>query len=1485
MTVRLLALAALVTKSVPAAPLSSAMSAVAASPSRAAASSASSEDFTLTASKDALQFANNALELRVDRNDGVWRGLIDRKSRTVVMRAASDCTGLDFTLNGGWVCESGKQRTALGDKGLDLAREWRFRTDPQDLGEKEGWAKPDFQDSAWQTLRVPGSWESQGVTSMYPGAPAPEWLPYNGYAWYRTLVTIPSGWPKGDLTLYLGAIDDLDWVYLNGQLVGKSTDYEGDWWAKPRAYTVPAHLVRWGEGNTIAVHVYDRGGDGGIVKGPVFLAPKAEASKVLAGGAAAARSPWKYMSHRLDRGQGRATLIVDSGMPGWRLTQRFTLRRSDPVVERCVRLENVGGAKGVLRYLRLTADGLCIGEPGKCFYRVLANYPPADVRLDALTPGRRVAQQWGSSIGNFVLLHNASRQLSLVANTYSDEEHAWAEVTEGKGAIRVDGLLAVVCRAEQNKVLDVGTQFIAVADGDLGAALRACHRVYDRVGLRPPTATQDQAARAIIYSAHPGGTIDSGFQDVGGYSQFAKLLPSLRDLGVNVLWFLPIWKGPVYAPDDYYALDERLGSVAECKLLVDQAHALGIRVLLDLVPHGPRDVSGLHLQHPDWVSRKQDGELMYWWGCLSCDYAHPGWQQYMGEHAAYWVKQVGVDGYRVDCAGGGPENWSPYGGNRPSMSNQWGGLGVLASARREMEKVKLDPLLLAEAAGPAFFRSANWTYDWPLCLDILRRIDDEPVEQFVPHVRQWLQNTQYAFPREGRLMRFLENHDTLRSALVYGPARMRALMALIAFSRGTPLLYEEQEVGHRVFLRELLALRKKREELTLGEADYLAVRTSDPAVFAVMRTCHRSQSVGVANLRPTATTCTLALPVAALQDKSAREAAVHAVGSQEVIRLIGTPRPGVEVSYRVKLRPYEAALIALGPGPPTSPPSHRASPPLVGTRPRVKASEDAVTVENGIYRLVVDKQSGGLVRSLGPAAAPEAPILTDMAFGQGSRRFWLGSGRLEISGDALRELTSQQSADEVAIVAKGELSRTIGGRTEPTLNYQVCYSCNTGSDIRVAYSLAPRIDLSDVRASLTETLRFANANRWYVRTLEGELLDDAVLRHPKDIRYEGRYWHGWGDALWQARLLPLDDRQPVVAAIRDDDYVAVTELRGLSGLPEDVRLKERHGKVEGLHLCLDWLSGEHATSLRKDRTYEVGYTLRVGRGSLAMLRASVPQAREREPLAGPATVRFTSAGSAWLVENTHYAVLIKRSEGGMIKWLKATGAPAAILRDMCIYSDRGLYGDYTDPSGNKVQTHASSRSDPEPDVRVERTEGCVRLSFRSFFRHSYAGGLSVIGPRTEYRITSEFDETPVIRVRCAVRPHVQLPDAQVFMANIVNVADFDQWAVADKDGVSRGTATEAVGRLWESRTKGFAAKPVMVMIGRESNSYVLFTDMQFCPSFQNAFVHGRRGAGTAFLAFFDGSPADLEPRWYEIAYAMRVGRGGLTEALREAGLS
>ncbi len=141
----------------------------------------------------------------------------------------------------------------------------------------------------------------------------------------------------------------------------------------------------------------------------------------------------------------------------------------------------------------------------------------------------------------------------------------------------------------------------------------------------------------------------------------------LADLGVTVLWLSPVFPSPShhgYDATDFREIEPRLGTKADLKALIEAAHDRGLRVLLDFVPNHVSET------HPFFVDARTDPDSPYrdyftfthwpdeyesFFGVKSLPQInndHPAARRYVIESAVYWLREFGVDGFRLDYAYG-----------------------------------------------------------------------------------------------------------------------------------------------------------------------------------------------------------------------------------------------------------------------------------------------------------------------------------------------------------------------------------------------------------------------------------------------------------------------------------------------------------------------------------------------------------------------------------------------------------------------------------------------------------------------------------------------------------------------------------------------------------------------------------------------------------------------------------------------------------------
>lgn len=153
----------------------------------------------------------------------------------------------------------------------------------------------------------------------------------------------------------------------------------------------------------------------------------------------------------------------------------------------------------------------------------------------------------------------------------------------------------------------------------------------------------------------------------GTFKAFAKHLPRLQKMGVQTIWFMPIQPiskegrkgslGSYYAVASYTDVNPEFGTLADFNQVVDQAHALGMKVLIDYVPnHSGADHSWL-TTHPDFYETDSTGKPTFtadWSDTRELNFNNLVMQDSMINTMKYWLKATKIDGFRVDVAWGVP---------------------------------------------------------------------------------------------------------------------------------------------------------------------------------------------------------------------------------------------------------------------------------------------------------------------------------------------------------------------------------------------------------------------------------------------------------------------------------------------------------------------------------------------------------------------------------------------------------------------------------------------------------------------------------------------------------------------------------------------------------------------------------------------------------------------------------------------------------------
>jgi glycosidase len=288
------------------------------------------------------------------------------------------------------------------------------------------------------------------------------------------------------------------------------------------------------------------------------------------------------------------------------------------------------------------------------------------------------------------------------------------------------------------------------------------------------------------------------FSPAGNFRGLIDGLDRIQSSGADVLWLMPIYPigalnrkgslGSPYAVRDYRGIHPAYGNAADFRALVDAVHGRGMKLILDFVPNHTSPDHAWVKEHPDYyvrdergepsVPRDEKGKLTDWTDVAQLDYKNPKLRRAMIDEMRYWLKEFGIDGFRVDVAG-----FIPYDFWREAVP------ALRAAVPRRI-------LLLAEWGDLEMHRAGyDLTYAWE-SHDSLKAVwQGAPASNFINSEMKEMQD----MPKGGMRMRFTTNHD--KTAWEDPPLKMfrgspgaRAAFVAMALLPGRPLLYNGQEI-------------------------------------------------------------------------------------------------------------------------------------------------------------------------------------------------------------------------------------------------------------------------------------------------------------------------------------------------------------------------------------------------------------------------------------------------------------------------------------------------------------------------------------------------------------------------------------------------------------------------------------------------------------------------------------------------------------------
>jgi len=276
----------------------------------------------------------------------------------------------------------------------------------------------------------------------------------------------------------------------------------------------------------------------------------------------------------------------------------------------------------------------------------------------------------------------------------------------------------------------------------------------------------------------------------GTFKAFEAHLPRLKELGVDILWLMPINPigeknrkgslGSYYAVKDYKGVNPEFGTLDDFKNLVKKIHELGMYVIIDWVPNHTAWDCEWATKTPDWYTRNHKNEFVPplgtdWADVIELNYDNTDMRAAMIDALQYWVKEADIDGYRCDVAGYVPTDF-------------WN------DVRKELDQIKPVFMLAEWEARDLHYYAFDMTYSWKLH-EIMQKISKKEADANA--IASYIYEEVNTGVPDAYRMTFVDNHDknswegTMQER--FGK-NLDAFMVLTA-TLGMPLVYSGQEAN------------------------------------------------------------------------------------------------------------------------------------------------------------------------------------------------------------------------------------------------------------------------------------------------------------------------------------------------------------------------------------------------------------------------------------------------------------------------------------------------------------------------------------------------------------------------------------------------------------------------------------------------------------------------------------------------------------------
>ena len=275
----------------------------------------------------------------------------------------------------------------------------------------------------------------------------------------------------------------------------------------------------------------------------------------------------------------------------------------------------------------------------------------------------------------------------------------------------------------------------------------------------------------------------------GTISAFMEHLPRLKEMGVEILWFMPLHPigkinrkgslGSYYSSSNFFELNPEFGTASDFKNMVNVIHEMGIKVIIDWVANHAAWDNNWTITNPDFFVRAETGQFLSpydWTDVIQIDHNNEAAHDAMRTAMCYWVREFDIDGFRADLA-----HLTP--------------LRFWIKARQVTESIKPDLIWLAETEDPDFYQAFDIVYAWRW----MHKTESYFKNSWgLDALHEVLNEEKRIYPENARQLFFTTNHDENSwngtEFEKYGVYAKALAVFSFFYPSSVPLIYSGQEI-------------------------------------------------------------------------------------------------------------------------------------------------------------------------------------------------------------------------------------------------------------------------------------------------------------------------------------------------------------------------------------------------------------------------------------------------------------------------------------------------------------------------------------------------------------------------------------------------------------------------------------------------------------------------------------------------------------------